>query len=106
MVSPNREPRLPRVEESDLLGLVFEEVIDPAHAEWWKEFAGENPLLARQVLKRAYFDSHDTDGISSLEIQRRLIDIVSFAMRALKSAAERVRSEQETTAEPHPSDTA
>lgn len=91
---------LPKVEESDLLGLVFEEVIDPTHREWWKEFARDNPLLARQILKRAYFDSQDAEGVSSLEVQRRLVDIVSFAMRALKSAAERARSEQEAIARP------
>ena len=89
MSSPNREPMLPKVEESDLLGLVVEEVIDPAHKGWWEEFAAENPILARQILKRAYYDTQDSEHVSSLEVQRRIIDNVSFAIRALKLAAER-----------------
>lgn len=89
MSSPNREPMLPKVEESDLLGLVVEEVIDPAHKGWWEEFAAENPILARQILKRAYYDTQDSDRASSFEVQRRIIDNVSFAIRALKLAAER-----------------
>lgn len=79
---------LPKVEESDLLGLVVEEVIDPGHLGWWEEFAAENPILARQILKRAYYDTQD-NNLSSLETQRRIIDNVSFAIRALKAAAER-----------------
>ena len=89
MASHNHEPMLPRVEESDLLGLMVEDVIDAEHTQWWKEFAADNPLLARNVLKRAYFDTQDSTGISSLELQRIIINSVSFAIRALKLAAER-----------------
>lgn len=89
MASYNHEPMLPKVEESDLLGLVVEEVIDPDHKEWWKEFARENSVLAQQAIKRAYFDTQNIDGLSSLELQRIIIDSVSFAIRALKIAAER-----------------
>lgn len=97
MSSPNREPMLPKVEESDLLGLVVEEVIDPGHRGWWEEFAAENPILARQILKRAYYDTQDSDHASSLEVQRRIIDNVSFAIRALKLAAEREHLAKEAT---------
>lgn len=102
MASHNREPMLPKVEESDLLGLVVEEVVDPRHVDWWKEFARDNPLLARQVIKRAYFDTQDVGEASSLEVQRRIIDNVSFAIRALKAAAERISRErlQETAVAP------
>lgn len=95
MASYNHEPMLPKVEESDLLGLVVEEVIDPRHVGWWKELAAENPLLAQQIIKRAYFDTQ-VGGMSSLEIQKIVIDSVTFAVRALKAAAERQSSLSET----------
>jgi hypothetical protein len=88
MATHNREPMLPKVEESDLLGLVVEEVIDPRHINWWKELATENPVLAQQIIKRAYFDTQEGNA-SSLEIQRIVIDSVAFAVRALRAAAER-----------------
>ncbi len=87
MASHNHEPMLPKVEESDLLGLVVEEVIDPKHVGWWKEFAGDNPLLAQQIIKRSFFDTQDLEGATSLEIQKIIIDSITFAMRALKAAA-------------------
>jgi hypothetical protein len=96
MDSHNHEPMLPKVEESDLLGLVVEEVIDPQHRVWWKEFASDNQLLAQQVLKRAYFDTQNIDGLTSLELQRIIVDNISFAIRALKAAAVR-RAEQPTS---------
>jgi hypothetical protein len=98
MASHNHEPMLPKVEESDLLGLVVEEVIDPQHVEWWKELARDNPVLAQQIIKRAYFDTQNIAGSSSLELQRLIIDNVSFAVRALKTAAER-RAGQSTQEE-------
>ena len=95
MSSPNHEPKLPKVEESDLLGLVVEEVIDPGHQGWWEEFARDNPVLAHQILKRAYYSTQSIDDLSSLEVQRRIIDNVSFAIRALKLAAERQKLTKE-----------
>lgn len=99
---------LPKVEESDLLGLVVEEVIDPGHQGWWEEFATENPVLARQILKRAYYDTQG-DGLSSLETQQRIINNVSFAIRALRLAAERQQLAKEAAeilrSPPHPDDT-
>jgi hypothetical protein len=97
MASHNHEPMLPKVEESDLLGLVVEEVIDPKHSGWWKELAADNPVLAQQIIKRAYFDSQES-GASSLEIQKIIIDSVAFAIRALKAAAERQSRSTETAA--------
>ena len=98
MTSREHERMLPKVEESDLLSLVVEEVIDPGHANWWQEFATENPVLARQILKRAYYDTLDINGASSLDAQRRIIDNVSFAVRALKMAAERNQLAKEAAA--------
>lgn len=97
MAFHNHESMLPKVEESDLLGLVVEEVIDPKHIGWWKELAEENPLLAQQIIKRAYFDTQEGDR-SSLEIQKIIIDSVAFAIRALKAAAERQSRTTETAA--------
>jgi hypothetical protein len=102
MASHNHEPMLPKVEESDLLGLVVEEVIDPKHAGWWKELALDNPLLAQQIIKRAYFDTQDKEGTSSLELQKIIIDSVTFAIRALKAAAERQKNEAQQIAGPLP----
>lgn len=94
MVSPERHSlSLPRVEETDLLGIVLEEVIDPTHKAWWEQFATENPYLARQVLLRAH--NATLEELSSLEVEKRIVDSILFAMRALRAAAERQSIERE-----------
>jgi len=95
---------LPRVEESDLLNLVIEEVIDPKYLEWWKEFAHDNPLLAKEVIKRAYVDSQNLEATPSLESYKIIINNVLFAIRALKIAAERRSAEITQDKRPAPTD--
>ena len=82
---------LPRVTQFDLLALVAEEIEDPDHKEWWQAFATENPVLAREVIKRAFFDSY-TEELSSFEIQKRIVNSVAFAMRALRASLEREKA--------------
>jgi hypothetical protein len=94
MVSDDYESFLPRVEESDLLSLVFEDVTDPQHRERWRSFAKTNPRLATEVLKLGYVASY-TEQASSQEFQKTVVDIVSFVISALETAAKRLKDKEE-----------
>lgn len=92
MESPNRETRLPPVEESDLLLLMFDDITDADHVTRWKQFAAAHPVLAREVVQRAYIASRDDKlRASPFEIQRKIIDAVTFAVAALEIAVKRSR---------------
>jgi hypothetical protein len=90
MTSPEHEPLLPRVEEADLLSLVFEDVTDPTHERRWKEFAATNPHLAAEILKQTFIRSRDLGDASQLEIQKFAIDTVTFVVRAMEQATRRL----------------
>lgn len=94
MTPPERETRtLPQVEEADLLSLIFKDVTDPLHRERWHHFATSQPVLAREVLRRAYDASHaGGEHLSPLDAQKHNIDAVTFAVAALESAVRREKA--------------
>jgi hypothetical protein len=85
MASPEHEFLLPRVEESDLLNHVFEDVTDPTHKQRWLDFAHSNGLLAQEVLKRIYIASG-----ADPEMQKRFLDEITYVYTALATAALRL----------------
>jgi hypothetical protein len=95
MATPGHEHEsfLPEVEETDLLDLVFEEILDPEHREAWEAFAQDSPTLAREMLKRAYLAAKTTENISSVEIQKLILNEISFAFGAMRRAAQRRQEE-------------
>jgi len=88
MVSSERESLLPRVAESDLLCLVFDDVTDKTHRERWQAFAGSNRVLAREILMRA----HSVSGANP-DIQKKILDEVTYIYAALAVAALRLSGE-------------
>lgn len=94
MPSPEHESFLPRVEEADLLALVFEDVVDPGHHLRWQRFASANPRLAGEVLKRAFAGARDTFGLGLLERQKVIMDIATFVVQALEQATIRIAIEK------------
>lgn len=91
MTLPEHESFLPKVEEDDLLELVFEEVTSSDHYARWLALRTTNPTLAREILKRAALEAYliDKKNITTLELQKMIIDHVSFAVAALTQAAKR-----------------
>jgi hypothetical protein len=89
MTSPEREYSLPRVEEDDLLNLVFEDITDPVHKERWQAFASSNPALTREVLKRAYVAAR-----GNMELQKIILDAIAYAYAALAAAAIRLSAQE------------
>ncbi len=86
---------LPVVEEDDLLNLVFDDIADPSHIERWKRFAVSNEVLAREVLKRAVIiaTNQRTSHPESGELQKSIIDTITFTMAALEVAMQRTKEE-------------
>lgn len=85
MASSEHEFLLPRVAESDLLNLVFEDVIDPTHKKRWLAFAQSNKVLAREVLMRVHVASEgDPDR------QKKMLDEITYVYAALAETALRL----------------
>ena len=88
MGEQGKKASLPRVEQTDILSMVFEEVIDNKHEGRWRRFADENPELASEILKQAYIM---TGG--NAEHQKVVTDIASFVVEAMRTALERREEE-------------
>jgi hypothetical protein len=85
-------PGLPKVEERDLLDLVFDDLLDPHSLGRWKSFADTNPELAREIIIRSIQDIRQMpEHPSGAEIRKFGIDLVTFAMAALEKAHSRER---------------
>ena len=82
---PEHKSLLPRVEEEDLLDLIFEDVVEPSHQERWGRIASANSRLAREVLKRSAIAAREERN--EPERQKAIIDILTFAIEALERAA-------------------
>jgi hypothetical protein len=91
---------LPHVTEDDLLSLVYEDVLDPYHLKRWKEFATDNPELAREVLKRSWIGARKLAAQESdvAQLQKYVIDLVTFSIHALKVASQRTPESSSDTA--------
>ncbi|HEX7484433.1 MAG TPA: hypothetical protein VF281_04780 [Candidatus Saccharimonadales bacterium] len=92
------KPSLPKVEQDDLEIVYIEEIFNENHIEQWFRFAEQNPILANEILARAYkevargFDA----GENRDQMQIRVLNTVAFSMRALQVALERRKNTKET----------
>jgi hypothetical protein len=86
---------LPRVEDADFNYLLFEDIVDPTHKARFEHFASQNPALIQEVVRRALTDSTDLhryakgDSLGMVELQKVIIDTVTFTLGALEAAADR-----------------
>ena len=92
MTSAKHEFLLPRVEESDLLKLAYEDITDPGHQERWVTFTRTNKRLAREVLKRVYIAAR-AQPEHALEMQKIITDEITYVYEALTMAALRLSEE-------------
>lgn len=91
---------LPRVEDADFHSVLFEDIVDPTHIARFEHFVSQNPTLIQEIVRRALTDSSDlrryTEGhsLGMVEVQKVIIDNVTFALGALEAAAARESSGQ------------
>jgi hypothetical protein len=86
------ESFLPRVDETDLAQILFEDITDPTHRERWRHHSRLNPTLAREILNRAYV--MDVRQLQNpLEVTKLIIDSVTFALSAIEAATKRTHTE-------------
>lgn len=96
MEKPDRKSLLPEVVRDDLLALVLEEFTDSNHIQRWVTFAEHNRILAQEILERAYVESMQIERFreGNTEVQKAIIDTVTFAIRALEIALLRERKQE------------
>lgn len=90
------ESFLPHVDEADLARILFEDITDPTHRERWRHHSRLNPTLAREILNRAYIANAE-DLQNPLEMTKRIIDSVTFALSAIEAAIKRKHTEDGNT---------
>lgn len=88
----NQEPVLPQVNESDLAQILFEDITDPTHKKRWDHFVETNPALARVLLEKTRNAVYEED--TTVDLTKRLIDVITFAMSALEAALMRRNASQ------------
>lgn len=86
---------LPRIQDEDLGIALFEEFIDPTHRARFDHLARTNPKLIREISRRAYVDAYtsseegDQKLISTLDLQKIILDNVTFALSVLEHSIKR-----------------
>jgi hypothetical protein len=95
MTDSDFESRLPRVDNTDLSEALFDRITDESHKKQWEHFARTNPILAREILVRAKTEA--SLDRNNLDITKRVIDSVSFAVAALELASKRKAASSENT---------
>lgn len=95
----DNQSSLPKVEQADLLALMSEEILDANHMERWDHFSQTNPALAQEILMRAHVESTQSAHFdeNSAQLQKRIIDTVTFTVRALEAATTRHQAESKET---------
>lgn len=89
---------LPKVDESDLAQILFEDITDPTHKERWQRLATTNPELAREILRRAYMYTQHVENPG--ETTKYIIDNVTFALSALEVALRRTATDKTAELQP------
>lgn len=95
MTEVPRKLVLPLVSDTDINYLLFEDIIDPEHKARFEHFAIQNPELLREIARRAYIDASslryysDTRPHLTLDVQKIIIDNITFALSALEVALSR-----------------
>lgn len=99
MEKPEEKPSLPQVEQDDLEIVYIEEIFNENHIDQWFWFAEQNPILANEILARAYKEvTHGFDsGENRDQMHIRILNVVAFSMRALQVALERRKPTNEAS---------
>lgn len=92
MTEPSHESFLPRVDDTDLAQVLFDDITDPTHKKRWDHFRETNPTLARELLARAYLAAHESD--TPVDLTRKIINSITFAVSALEMAARRQETDK------------
>lgn len=96
MIESSGESFLLHVEEDDIAQVLFEDIIDPSHNARYEHFARTNPKLIQEIMRRAGIAARNTIGDQSqkttIEVQKIIIDSVTFALSALEVAVKRQNS--------------
>lgn len=88
----NPEPVLPKVNEDDLAQILFEDITDPTHTERWHHLVETNTDFARVLLEKARNAVYEED--TNVDLTKRLIDVVTFAVSAIEAALVRRNASQ------------
>lgn len=96
MEKPDQQSPLPKVEQDDILFLVFDDVTSTDHAERWEEFATSHPVLALELRARITIEAKSSEQYdkNSEDIRIRMMSIAVFAVNALEQAARRSDAER------------
>ena len=108
MTDASSESSLPRVDNTDIASVLLDDILDPSHRGRYEHFANENPDLIREISRRAYIEAyekiHQDNPLSLIDLQKMVIDSVTFALSALEIASIRHRDKEEqddTIDKPH-----
>lgn len=95
MEKSENHSQLPRVEQDDILRLTQEEILTTNHVARWSKFAEENPVLAQEIIKRAYIEVTQSTrgGENDTQMQIRIMDTVTYCIRAMELALARQRKQ-------------
>ena len=86
---------LPYVSDSDISAALYEDITDPTHRNRLDYFTNLNPDLVHEISRRAYITAHtilreeDRELISTLRLQKAIVDTVTFALDALEKSLKR-----------------
>jgi len=92
MEKPEKHSHLPKVEQDDILKLTQEEIVNNNNIARWSKFAEEDPVMAKEIIKRAYIEASQSirSGENEVQLQLRIMDIVTYYIEAKGIALERV----------------
>lgn len=99
MSQSHPESDLPPVSDDVLLDMVHDELNDPTHQERWGRFAKEQPILAQEMAKRAFFGLQSLSGdmAERQELRKIILDEVSYAVEALTKAQQQDKQGRDET---------
>lgn len=86
-------PVFPRVTEDDIVTASLEKLTDPKDLIIFDWLKTENPLLAKEIIRRAYYAIHEADKLSSVELLALFMENALFSVQALRAAVIRQRQE-------------
>lgn len=95
MEKQGNQSHLPKVEQDDILSLVSEEVSDKNHEKRWDHFTKTNPLLSDEILMRSHTEAKQSAHFDEnyIQFQTRIMNTVTFALRAMEVANQRQHGE-------------
>lgn len=98
MTRPGEDSPLPRVNDENLGRVTLDEIIDPTHFNRFHRLQTTNPKLASEIVRNAYVgaylasQSREQNAPAILELQKLIIDQVTYATTAIEEALRRQRT--------------